>query len=116
MSQALNKFSNVAQIAQEKLDTFREELTKDPVHTLKWGNTAFQAAARLSIAQMMVYCFTDHPAQPAQSVEEVRKMLLEKVTHRSKYPPQSTSPSSNLMEQYELAALAEALDDLKYLD
>lgn len=116
MTAALKKFSSVAQHAQEQLDKFREDLTKDPVHALKWGNSAFQAAARLSIAQMMVYCFTDHIDYPAQSVEEVRKMLLEKVTHRSKYPPQSTSPTSNLMEQYELAALAEALDDLKYLD
>jgi hypothetical protein len=33
----------------------------------------------------------------------------------ARYPAQSSSPTSNLMEQYEAAAFAEALDELKYM-
>ena len=115
MSQALAKFQTQVVDQTAKITQFREELGEDPSHALKWGNSAFEAAARLSVAKMLVYCFTDRPGQPAQSVESVRKMLLGKVTQRSKYPPQSTSPTSNLMEQYELAALAEAYEELAYL-
>jgi hypothetical protein len=35
--------------------------------------------------------------------------------NKARYPAQSTSPTSNLMEQYEAAAYAEALDELKYM-
>lgn len=115
MSQALVKFQTQVVDQTAKITQFREELGKDPGHAFKWGNSAFEAAARLGVAKMLVYCFTDRPDQPAQSVEQVRKMLLEKITNRSKYPPQSTSPTANLMEQYELAALAEAYEEIAYL-
>jgi hypothetical protein len=35
--------------------------------------------------------------------------------NKARYPAQSTSPTSNLMEQYEAAAYAEALDELKHM-
>jgi hypothetical protein len=114
-AQALKKFTAVAEQAQEQIDKFKAALDKDPAHALTWGLNAFQAAARLQVAQMLVYGFTPKEGSPVYTVEQAVSFLTDRVINRARYPAQSTSPTSNLMEQYEAAAYAEALDELKYL-
>ena len=109
-SKALQKFTSMANVAQSKIDKFKVELDKDPAYALSWGNSAFQAAARLKIANMLVQAFKEEC-----SIEDARATITDRIMNKARYPAQSTSPTSNLMEQYELAAYSEALDELQYM-
>lgn len=113
---ALKRFTSMAQRAQAQCDKFAAEFAKDPAYALSWGNSVFQEAARLKIAQMMVHAFTEREDGVILSVEAAREVCLERVMNKARWPAQSTSPTSNLMEQYEAAAYAEALDELKHMD
>jgi hypothetical protein len=114
-AQALKKFTAIAEQAQKQIDKFKAELDKDPAYALSWGNGVFQSAARLKVAQMMVYAFTPREGEVMCTIEQARDTCLDRVMNKARYPAQSTSPTSNLMEQYEAAAYAEALDELKYM-
>jgi len=113
---ALNKFTAIVEQAQANIDKFKEQLDKDPAHALSWGLDAFHNAARLKIASMLVYAFTPREGSSASTIQEAREFLMDRVMNKARYPAQSTSPTSNLMEQYEAAAYAEALDVLKYME
>jgi hypothetical protein len=113
--QALKKFTAIAEQAQAQINKFKIELDKDPAYALSWGNGVFQSAARLKVANMLVYAFTERPNEITCTLEQARETLLDRVMNKARYPAQSTSPTSNLMEQYEAAAYAEALDELKYM-
>jgi hypothetical protein len=114
-AKALKKFTAIAEQAQAKIDKFQAELSKDPAYALSWGLDAFQSAARLKVANMLVYGFTPTEGAPVYTVEQAIEFLTDRVMSKARYPAQSTSPTSNLMEQYEAAAYAEALDELKYI-
>jgi len=109
-AKALKKFKSMVSVAQSQVDKFKVELDKDPAYALSWGTGVFQSAARLKVAGMLVVAF-----EGECTVEQARATLLDRVMSKSRYPAQSTSPCSNLMEQYELAAYAEAMEDLQYL-
>ena len=114
-AQALKKFTAIAEQAQNQIDKFKAELNKDPAYALSWGLNVFQNAARLKVAKMLVYAFTEREGETVCTLEEARETLLTRVMNKARYPAQSTSPTSNLMEQYEAAAYAEALDELKHM-
>jgi len=113
-AKALKRFTAKAKSAQEQCDKFAAEFAKDPAHALSWSNNVFQEAARLKIAQMMVYAFTEREDGVVLTVAAAREVCLERIMNKARWPAQSTSPTSNLMEQFEAAAYAEALDELKY--
>jgi hypothetical protein len=104
--------SNI-QSCKESVDKFIEKLKEDPAYALSWGTGTFQTAANLKVYEMVYAALT---AETPCSVQAVKETLMDRVLHKSKYPPQSTSPCSNLMEQYELAAYAELLSDLRYYE
>ena len=115
-AQALESFTSMADVAQAQCDKFAHEFAKNPSYALRWGNDVFKNAARLKIAQQMVYMFTEREGDTVLTLEQARKILMESVMNKARWPAQSTSPTSNLMEQFEAAALAEALDELKHLE
>ena len=113
MSQKLTvRFFNQAQSCQARLDKFTESFAKDPAYALSWGTDAFQAAAKLQVLKQILAALEDGTA----TADNIRSTMMDRVLHKSKYPAQSTSPTSNLIEQYELAACAEILSDLQYVD
>jgi hypothetical protein len=114
-AKALKKFTAQAEQAQAQIDKFKAELDKDPAYALGWGLTAFQSAARLKVAQMLVHALTKREGETVCTIAQARETLMDRVMSKARYPAQSTSPTSNLMEQYEAAAYAEALDELKYI-
>ena len=114
-AKALKKFTAIAEQAQAQIDKFKLELDKDPAYALSWGNDVFQSAARLKMAKMLVNAFTEREGNTVCTIEQARDTLLDRVMLKARYPAQSSSPTSNLMEQYEAAAYAEALDELKYM-
>lgn len=114
-AKALKKFTQMAEQAQAQCDKFAAEFAKDPSYALSWSNSVFQNAARLSVAKSLVYVFTPREGENECTVEQARNILMGRVMNKARYPAQSTSPTSNLMEQFEAAACAEALDYLEYL-
>ena len=90
------------------LQEFKTKFDKDPAHAFSWGDGAFKAAAELNVLKDVVSLLQD-----GHSAQSVRDYLLDSVLHGSKYPAHSTSPTSNLIEQYTLAARAAILSDLR---
>ena len=106
----LTRFQSQADSAQFKLDKFAADFAKDPAHALSWGTDAFSKAAELRVLKQIIVELEAGNA----NLDNIRSTLMDRVLHKSKYPAQSTSPTSNLIEQYELAACAEILSDLQY--
>jgi len=107
----LSKYQRQVEAQQERINKFKLELDKDPAHALTWGLEAFRSAATLKVLNQIVAALEAGDAD----VDNIKATLMDRVLHRSKYPAQSTSPTSNLMEQYELSACAEILSDLQYI-
>jgi hypothetical protein len=112
---ALKHFTEKAAHAQTQCDKFAKSFAEDPAFALTWGNSVFQHAARLRVAQMMVHAFTQRDGETMCTLDQARDTCLDRVMNKARYPAQSTSPTSNLIEQFEAAAYAEALDELKYM-
>lgn len=111
MSKLLVRFQSMADGDQSKLDKFMDDFAKDPAHALSWSNGIFEVAARLKVTKQIIAALEAGDA----TLENIRSTMMDRVMHKSKYPSQSTSPTSNLMEQYELAACANILSDLQYV-
>jgi hypothetical protein len=113
MSQKLLvRFQRQVSSQEANIAKFKAEMDKDPAHALTWGLDAFRSAATLKVLNQIVGALEAGHAD----VDNIKATLMDRVLHRSKYPAQSTSPTSNLMEQYELSACAEILSDLQYVD
>lgn len=112
-AQLIKRLESQMNTIQQSLDKFMVDFHSDPSHALSWGNSTFQAAASLKVLKMVHAALTH--STPC-SIQAVKETLMDRVLHKSKYPPQSTSPTSNLIEQYELAAYAELLSDLRYYE
>ena len=96
---------------QESIEKFAEKLVADPAYTLSWGNDSFKVAAMMMVQKQVLNALND-----GATVQAVKDTLMDRVLNKSKYPAQSTSPTSNLIEQYELSAYAELLSDLRYYE
>lgn len=105
----LSKYQRQIDSKYHILDKFKESFDKDPAYALSWGNEVFREAAELRVLKRIVV-----ELQNDCTIDAIRSTLLNLVLNKSKYPPQSTSPTSNLIEQYELAAYANILSDLEY--
>ena len=110
MSKLLGRFQRQADATQASLDKFAADFAKDPAHALTWGTDTFANAAKLRVLKQIIAALEDGHG----NLDNIRSTLMDRVLHRAKYPAQSTSPTSNLIEQYELAACAEILSDLQY--
>ena len=108
----LKRFQSHAQSAQAQLDKFMADFHKDPAYALIWSTDTFKHAAQLRVYKQIIAALEEGHA----NVDNIRATMMDRVLHKSKYPAQSTSPTSNLIEQYELAACAEILSDLQYCE
>ena len=106
----LAKYTRLAEAETASIEKFKRALDKDPGYALTWSLDAFAAAAKLTILNQIIAALHNEDT----TAEHIRATLMDRVMHKSKYPPQSTSPTSNLIEQYELAACAEIVSELRY--
>jgi hypothetical protein len=111
---ALIRFTSIAEQAKAQCDKFAESFAKDPTYALSWANDVFKNAARLKVAQKLVNAFTEREGDTVCTIEQARESCLQHVMNKARYPAQSTDPTANLMEQFEAAAYAEALDEMEY--
>lgn len=108
----LSKFVRERESAQEELAKFQEAFQKDAAHALSWGTSVFVAAGKERVYNQLIQFMDTTRHDPAVVLANMADLVLDRVLHRAKYPPQSTSPTSNLMEQYEMAAWANVLTTL----
>ena len=105
----LKRLERKLESVNESLEKFQLDFAKDPAYALVWSGNTFKHAAEQRVLRGVVQFLKE-----GATVESLRGTLQSAVLHAAKYPPQSTSPTSNLMEQYELAVRAELLSDLEY--
>ena len=109
----VSRFKRGRDSAQDDLVKFQEAFQKDAAHALSWGTYVFVAAGKERVYnQLIQFMDGNAPVDSAVLLANMTDLVLDKVLNRAKYPPQSTSPTSNLMEQYEMAAWANVLSDL----
>lgn len=93
------------------LDQFKQKLNHDPLVALSWGDRAFQAAANLEVARWV----SSFMESEKFSFEGLVAEAADRVLRGARYPERSSSPSSNLAKQCEIAAWADLLDWAKEL-
>ena len=92
----LKRFQSQNDSVQSRLDKFMVDFHTDPAHALTWGTDVFQAAAKQKVLKQIIAALE----QGTGTLDNIRSTLMDRVLHKSKYPAQSTSPTSNLVEQY----------------
>lgn len=93
----------------DRIEKFKDSLSADPAYALSWSNDTFRAAALLTVLRQVV-----HNLENGASVDDIKNILSNRVMCLSRYPAQSTSPTSNLMAQYELSSCVELLDSIEF--
>lgn len=109
----VDQFFQEIQFDQRSLETiltkFTERLGKDAHHAFRWADDAVRAAAKLSVIRD-VLSFQSRLDSNEWTSAQMIAYLREKVMNRAKWPAHSTSPISNLAEEYETAAWAEMVE------
>jgi len=109
----LKRFQSQANMVQQSLDKFAVKFAEDPAYALSWGDGAFESAAKLRVLKQIIAALGEDGNDC--TVDDIKSTLMDRVLHKSKYPAHSSSPTSNLIEQYELAACADILGDLQFV-
>lgn len=94
--------------AQSDILEFVGKVQHDAAYALSWSNSVFSVAAKERVYKQVLNSINE-----GTDVDTIIGGVTDRVLHKAKYPAQSTSPTSNLIEQYELAAWAEVLSDLQ---
>lgn len=106
----LKKFQSRLDGCTSKIEKFSQELLVDPAYSLAWGDEAFRTAAELRVLKQLVNDLGEEQA----TIKQITAALTIRVLYGAKYPSHSTSPTSNLIAQYELAACASLLAELDF--
>jgi len=110
------RFQRKLDEAQSEVAAFVGKVQHDAAYTLSWSNSVFQAAAKERVYKQVIASIKDSVSEDGElDLSNIIGMVTDRVLHKAKYPAQSTSPTSNLIEQYELATWADILSDLNSL-
>lgn len=113
-SRFLSRLDDAINNAEYVLGDFAKKLASDPAHAFSWGTSAVAAAAKRGVARYLKASLEGGDNGPRLTLIQVKEWVRDEVLNKAKYPPQSTSPMSNLVEQYTLAAYAGWADYLRY--
>jgi hypothetical protein len=112
------KISSKIETAQSRIERFKKSFEENPAYAFEWSAEVFESAAFLKVANPIMLHYEEKKLQPDFDETNFLKYLTEHVSdsvqNKAKYPSFSTSAPSNLMSTYELKALAETLEILKY--
>ena len=110
------RFQRKLDEAQSEIAVFVGKVQHDAAYALSWSNSVFQAAAKERVYKQVIASIKDSVSEDGElDLSNIIGMVTDRVLHKAKYPAQSTSPTSNLIEQYELATWADILSDLNSL-
>ena len=110
------RFQRKLDEAQSEVAAFVGKVQHDAAYALSWSNSVFQAAAKERVYKQVIASIKDSVSEDGElDLSNIIGMVTDRVLHKAKYPAQSTSPTSNLIEQYELATWADILSDLNSL-
>jgi hypothetical protein len=93
------------------IDTFKEDLERNPVSAFSWSQQAFLSAAKLEAFKSVVSTLAD-PSSTA-TIKSLHSYYYKQAMMATLNPPSSTSPTSNLIKQYQGAAAAEVMELLE---
>lgn len=102
-----------------QLSEFIEKIINNPLYALSWANGSFETAAQLSVhyttLSRLVESFnSEYDALPfVEKLNLVIEELRKDVWRGARWPQQSTSPTSNVANQFEVSAKAEMLEKLE---
>ena len=110
------RFQRELDKAQSEVAAFVGKVQHDAAYALSWSNSVFHAAAKERVYKQVIASIKDSVSEDGElDLSNIIGMVTDRVLHKAKYPAQSTSPTSNLIEQYELATWADILSDLNSL-
>jgi hypothetical protein len=110
----LSRYESDIRSREAKIKEFAEAVQLDPSYTLSWSQDVFAAAAEIKILnQVRDYLIHDGIYTAAAPVSNLIDMLTNKVISGAKYPSFSSSTTTNLISQYETAAAAMILSNLR---
>lgn len=89
--------------ADDSRDRFIERLMGDASYALSWSRDEFKTQAKGSVAREIL----NRLLKDNRPLEAIYKYSVDQALRVAKFPPQSTSPTSNLMEQNMGAAWAD---------
>lgn len=85
---------------QSDIVNFAERLANDPLYAFSYGESALQAAAKVTVAKTLKEVLAAH------GYEAAMEYAMEQTLNGARYPSHSTSALSNLAKEYETAAYA----------
>lgn len=97
--------------SQSTMDDFKAAFDKDPVNALQWADKTYQAAAMAKLYSDLLdrlQAMSDDLHQDFLKKQEAA--VLDRVLRAAGDPTRSTSPSTNLMDQYLGSAYVELYD------
>lgn len=88
---------------------WQETFAEDPAHALSWGTGAFEHAAVVRVFGQVATALSNNMEANGGDlqgtfVDGFKAHAMERFMRVAANPPQSTSPTSNLFEQYEAKA------------
>lgn len=100
--------------AEKRLARFLVAFEADPASAFEWSQSDFEAAAIRRVLGQVQHALTD--ADSTATFDTIRDHAGDEVERGAKYPSFSTSASSNLMAQFQLAAWATLVDRMRGID
>lgn len=97
------------EMAERKMNEFKAKLDSEPLQAMTWADGLYEAVARKSIAQMVIYLL-EHFTE----LDEVVESLADSVITKARYiNNKSTSVSSNYMAENMLAEVTQAYEEVR---
>lgn len=93
---------------EEQTMKFAENFAKNPHQTMTWATELFEVAGKHHVASWVKVM-----VEEGFSIEDMTKEAKRELMHYSRYVSRSTSPSSNLTEDYTRAAWAKVVGYLE---
>jgi hypothetical protein len=107
---------------EDLLAEFKSKLNgDDPAYAFEWGRQGMEAAARIWAGRQLEFWLEQFSKgdeyvkpEPEEVAGNVLRKIEEEVIRRARWPESSTSPVSNQIAIYRLAALAEVVAKVRY--
>lgn len=111
---AVRRLNSMRDRGEDVLKKHQEKLLKDPGYEMEWADKVFKAAAEVEFARgWLLFIEEENGTDEESKLATLRNSLTREVLSKSRsIDNNSTSPSSNYMNQCRLSVMARFLEDL----